>query len=98
MSKTKALPKTDFALSQSGVFDKASSTVPPRGGKRGRPTVPVDPAVVRRLLDEGLSWRQIAESLGVGVGTARRAVGLSMSTQAAMNVPKPCQNSGRSLL
>lgn len=44
------------------------------GGKRiGRPTVAVDAVDVARLRAQGASWREIAQKLGVGATTARRA-------------------------
>lgn len=43
-------------------------------GKRlGRPRIDVDADQIARLRASGASWRQIAEQVGVGVGTARRA-------------------------
>jgi DNA invertase Pin-like site-specific DNA recombinase len=38
----------------------------------GRPMVAVDRAQVVELRGQGLSWRAIADRLGVGVGTVRR--------------------------
>jgi DNA invertase Pin-like site-specific DNA recombinase len=40
----------------------------------GRPRVPVDAAKVAELRAQGHSWRQISQELGIGTGTARRAV------------------------
>lgn len=44
-----------------------------KGKKLGRPRVYVDPARVAALRATGMSWRKIADQLGVGVGTVRRA-------------------------
>ena len=38
----------------------------------GRPVVAVDGAQVVELRSQGVSWRAIADKLGVGVGTVRR--------------------------
>jgi hypothetical protein len=38
----------------------------------GRPRAAVDPAAVAELRDSGLSWRNIAKTLGTGKGTAER--------------------------
>ncbi len=44
-------------------------------GKRiGRPPKAVDPSRIRELRAQGTSWRKIAEKLGLGATTARRAV------------------------
>lgn len=42
--------------------------------KLGRPTVAVDTAKVATLRKEGYSWREISRELGIGQGTARRAL------------------------
>lgn len=44
-----------------------------RGVKFGRPTVAVDAAQVRRLRDDGLSWRSIAAQTGMTKDTLRRS-------------------------
>jgi DNA invertase Pin-like site-specific DNA recombinase len=44
-----------------------------RGVKFGRPTVTVDAAQVRRLRDDGLSWRAIAAQTGITKDTLRRS-------------------------
>lgn len=45
-----------------------------QGKKLGRPTVAVDCVKVASLRAAGHSWRQISQDLGIGAGTARRAV------------------------
>jgi DNA invertase Pin-like site-specific DNA recombinase len=45
-----------------------------RGQRIGRPRAYVNPAKVRELRDAEVPWRVIAKQLGVGVGTAVRAV------------------------
>lgn len=45
-----------------------------QGVKLGRPTVAVDSAKVAELRAQGASWREIARDLGIGIGTARRAL------------------------
>ena len=52
----------------------------------GRPKVVFDRADVIRLRQEGLSWGQIAATLGVSTGTVRRAY------QSRTDDPEPCQN------
>lgn len=52
----------------------------------GRPKAVFNRARVEKLRAEGQSWRQIARTLGVGLGTVRRAYG---SMQPALAV---CQN------
>jgi DNA invertase Pin-like site-specific DNA recombinase len=42
-------------------------------GKVGRPRRPVPSEVVRKLRDQGLSFRQIARKLSFGYGSVRRA-------------------------
>lgn len=44
-----------------------------RGKRIGRPIVAVDAVEVARLRAQGASWREIAQELGVGATTARRA-------------------------
>jgi DNA invertase Pin-like site-specific DNA recombinase len=45
-----------------------------RGVKFGRPSVAVDAAKVRRLRNDGLSWRAIATEIGVPKDTLRRSL------------------------
>ena len=45
-----------------------------RGRKLGRPRIPVDASKVAFLRAQGRSWASIAEELGLGEGTVRRAV------------------------
>jgi len=45
-----------------------------QGKRLGRPTVAVNPASVASMRADGLSWREISRLLGIGIGTARRAV------------------------
>ncbi len=44
-----------------------------KGKRLGRPRTTVDAAQITQLRASGASWRQISASLGVGVGTVRRA-------------------------
>jgi DNA invertase Pin-like site-specific DNA recombinase len=57
----------------------------------GRPRVAVPTDLVAELRRDGLSWRQIARSLSLGVGTIRRA------HQAAERSTDACQNSAKGL-
>lgn len=45
-----------------------------RGARLGRPRVYVNPDRIRELRAEGCSWRLVSKRLGVGVGTAVRAI------------------------
>jgi DNA invertase Pin-like site-specific DNA recombinase len=45
-----------------------------RGMKLGRPTRIVDVAQIVALRSSGASWREVAERMGIGVGTACRAL------------------------
>ena len=45
-----------------------------RGKRLGRPRTEVDAAQVARLRASGASWREVSEQMGIGVGTACRAV------------------------
>jgi len=45
-----------------------------RGTRLGRPKVVVDVARIAKLRAQGRSWRDITKELGVGKGTAQRAV------------------------
>jgi hypothetical protein len=54
----------------------------------GRPRVNVTSAEVRQLREEGCSWRQIAEILGIGTATAmRRYDAERRSLEASQNSP-----------
>ena len=45
-----------------------------KGRKLGRPRTEVDESKIEALRDSGASWRTIAKTLGVGMGTALRVV------------------------
>jgi DNA invertase Pin-like site-specific DNA recombinase len=45
-----------------------------RGVRLGRPKRAVDAAEIARLRASGASWREVSERMGIGVGTAVRAV------------------------
>ena len=45
-----------------------------QGGRLGRPRVQVDPIQISALRRIGRSWNEIAAELGIGKGTAQRAV------------------------
>ena len=45
-----------------------------RGVRLGRPRRAVDAAEIARLRASGASWREVAEQMGIGVGTAVRAL------------------------
>ena len=50
------------------------ATARAKGKKLGRPRSAVDESQVQALRNSGASWRTIAQTLGVGMGTARRVV------------------------
>jgi hypothetical protein len=54
--------------------------------KAGRPRAVFDPDEVLALRRQGVSFRQIARRLRIGVGTARRAI------QSHCDSPEACQN------
>jgi len=56
-----------------------------KGKRIGRPRRRVDKSQVLELRAEGLSWRAISEQLGIGLGTAYRAVTLVNSTIPSAN-------------
>jgi DNA invertase Pin-like site-specific DNA recombinase len=53
-----------------------------RGVRLGRPKRTVDAAEIARLRASGASWREVAERMGIGVGTAVRAL------QQALQIPQ----------
>ncbi len=57
-----------------------------RGKRIGRPPVAVDAAEVARLKAQEASWREIAEKLGVGATTARRAFSRLAKTPAETSI------------
>ena len=55
-----------------------------KGKRLGRPRSVVDAAQIARLRDSGASWREISERMGIGVGTACRAL-----QSRSKNLPEP---------
>jgi DNA invertase Pin-like site-specific DNA recombinase len=45
-----------------------------RGKRIGRPRIYANPDRIRELRSQGVPWRQVSKQLGIGVGTAVRAV------------------------
>jgi DNA invertase Pin-like site-specific DNA recombinase len=62
-----------------------------RGVRLGRPRVPVDEAQIARLRAEGRSWAAIANKLGVGEGTVRRAAQASAKNPTSSAAVSPCE-------
>lgn len=60
-----------------------------KGKTLGRPRAVVDAAQIASLRASGASWQQIADRMGIGVGTARRAF-----QQASKNSPKSASVNG----
>lgn len=56
-----------------------------RGVKLGRPLVRIDLTVVARMRDAGKSWDDIADALGVGRQTVRRAVRRDLAADIVSN-------------
>ncbi len=54
-----------------------------KGKRLGRPRVAVDAATVARLRASGKSWAAIADELGIGEGTVRRAAQTSAKNPSA---------------
>jgi DNA invertase Pin-like site-specific DNA recombinase len=83
------------ALPETGDFGKVEYQHPTARGRRGRPRVAASAGEAVRLRDQGLSWRQVAKALNVGVETARRLAGVATTGNGPANAPTPSQNSGR---
>lgn len=62
-----------------------------RGVRLGRPRVMVNTAQIALLRGQGASWAGIAEQLGVGEGTVRRAAQASAKNLASDIAVTPCQ-------
>jgi DNA invertase Pin-like site-specific DNA recombinase len=62
-----------------------------KGTRLGRPCVPVDAARIATLRGQGASWVTIANKLGVGEGTVRRAALASAKNPASSVAVSPCQ-------
>ena len=56
-----------------------------KGKRLGRPRAAVDAAQVATLRAAGASWKVISRELGIGVGTARRAL-----QSPSKNLPESC--------
>lgn len=68
-----------------------------RGVKFGRPSVAVDAKKVRRLRDDGLSWRAIATEIGLPKDTLRRSQAVpalpgSIPTKTDSTAARPSQD------
>jgi putative DNA-invertase from lambdoid prophage Rac len=48
-----------------------------KGKKMGRPSKKINPETIARLRKEAVTWRAIAQQLGVGVGTLYRVASTS---------------------
>jgi DNA invertase Pin-like site-specific DNA recombinase len=68
-----AMAEFERALTQERVRAGLRNAVA-RGKRLGRPRTVVDAAQVVRLRAAGVSWREVSERLGIGVGTAVRAL------------------------
>lgn len=75
------------------VHSRSGKDLPPH-----RPRCEVDPEKVAELPCQGLSWRAVAERLGISVGTARRAWGVSQHHPAPENLTTACQKIAPSAL
>ena len=75
MKETLPHHSPDSGMPESGVFGNVpvKSIHSINGAKGGRPPVQIDPTEVVRLRAAGLSWRNVASRLGLGLGTVRRA-------------------------
>jgi DNA invertase Pin-like site-specific DNA recombinase len=67
-----AMAQFELALTQERVRSGLAAARA-RGVTLGRPRTKVDAAEIARLRASGSSWREISETLGIGVGTACRA-------------------------
>jgi DNA invertase Pin-like site-specific DNA recombinase len=68
-----AMAEFERALVQERIIAGLKNAVA-RGKRLGRPRTDVDVAQIARLRASGASWREVSERMGVGVGTACRAV------------------------
>jgi len=68
-----AMAQFELALTQERVRAGLRNAVA-RGVRLGRPRTTVDAAQIASLRSSGASWREVAERLGIGVGTACRAL------------------------
>ena len=75
------------------VHSRSGKDLPPH-----RPRREVDPGKVAELRCQGLSWRAVAKRLGISVGTARRAGGVSQHHPAPENLTTACQKIAASAL
>jgi len=68
-----AMAEFERALAQERVIAGLKNAVA-RGKRLGRPRTVVDAAQIARLRASGASWREVSQQLGIGVGTACRAL------------------------
>ena len=68
-----AMAEFERALTQERVRAGLRNAVA-RGKRLGRPRTVVDAAQVARLRAAGASWQRVADEMGIGVGTAVRAL------------------------
>lgn len=54
-----------------------------KGRKLGRPPVKVDAAAITAMRLQGVGWKRIAKTMGIGVGTAIRGAGTLMRSPRA---------------
>jgi len=90
--RVEGVPPRQTALSETGGFGKAGVTVKGAPRQVGRPRVNIDGAAVLALRAAGLSWRQVARRLGIGVETARRLGRVEQPGGSAPASPRPSQN------
>jgi DNA invertase Pin-like site-specific DNA recombinase len=63
-----------------------------RGVPLGRPRTVVDAVEIARLRGSGASWREVAEQLHIGIGTAVRALQQSVQKPSEIAPPDPSSN------
>jgi DNA invertase Pin-like site-specific DNA recombinase len=68
-----AMSEFERALAQERIIAGLKNAVA-RGKRLGRPRTVVDAAQIASLRASGASWREVSQQLGIGVGTACRAV------------------------
>jgi hypothetical protein len=76
--------RTEFSVTTGGLDngDRSWQGAQARGVRLGRPRTVVDAAKIVALRAAGASWREVSDQMGIGVGTAVRAL------QQALQKPK----------
>jgi DNA invertase Pin-like site-specific DNA recombinase len=85
-----AMSKFERSLIQERVRAGLRNAVA-RGVRLGRPKQNEDAGEIARLRASGASWREVSEQMGIGVGTAVRALRQSLQKPHGIAPPNPLQ-------